>query len=74
MRADGAAVERVAAVVLALLDEDDGVAALGELAADDRAAGARAHDDHVALDVGLGPGRVVARLHLRQPARLLDVA
>jgi hypothetical protein len=67
-----AAVEGVAGVVLALLDEDDGVAALRELAAHDGAAGAGADDDDVALDhvVALPGGGAV---DLREVAGALEV-
>ena len=68
--ADGAPVEGVALVVRALFEEDDGQPAGGELPADDRACGARADDDHVALDVPPVPG--VSRVHLALPAVLLD--
>ena len=55
MRADGAAVEGIAPVVLALLDEDDRVPPVGQLVADDGAACACPDDDDLALDRVVGP-------------------
>jgi len=56
----GVAAEVGARVVVALLEQDDGVALLGELLGGDRAAGAGADDHDVALDgvvaVELGGG------------------
>jgi hypothetical protein len=70
---DRSPVELVALRVVPLLDEDDREAPLCELAPDDRAAGARPHDDDVALDVALLDLRGVEVLHLGHPPRLLDV-
>ena len=57
-------------MVLPLFEEHDGVAAIGQLPADDTAARPRPHDDDVALEVALGPG--VRAMHLLEPARLLE--
>jgi hypothetical protein len=72
VRAYEAAVERVAAIVLAFFDEADREAALGELVADDGAAGTGADHDRVQLEVVAGP--VVGGVDLREPARLVEIA
>ena len=63
MGVDEAADEVVPFSIRAFFDVDDGVPAIGELAADDRAACARADDDDLALDVAIA----------RPPARALDL-
>jgi hypothetical protein len=70
MSADGAPIERITAMVLALFDEDDCVSHASELVSDDRTAGPRAHDHDITFDVSAAP--VVRPMDLAKPSGLVD--
>jgi hypothetical protein len=72
MRAHRAAVEGVAPIVLALLDERHREASIRELTPNDSSARASAHDDDLALDVLVGP--FLCAMDLLEPTWRLERA